>query len=842
MIGIVIVSHSAKLAEAADQLARQMVGDTAPPVRLAAGAGTDPDGAAVLGTDATAVASAIDELAAEGADGVLVLMDLGSAVMSAELALELRASEVPVRLAAAPFVEGLLAATVAASAGAPLDAVAREAAGALGAKTAHLGEEGEADASPSATETPAAPEADALTRRFVLRNPLGLHARPASLLAGIAGSGDARVTVRRPPDGSPVSAASMTSLLALGAAGGAEVEFAVSGPDAESVLARIAELVDDGFGELDGADAAPAAGERAGEPSAPAAPVEPAASAFATSAPAAPADGLLHGRGVSGGRAAAPVARLAAPLAEPEPAPPLPEQQREAEAARIAPAAERVAEALRERAGRAAGEASAILEATALIALDPELASMAESSVSDRGLTADAAIWEAAAGYEQALAALGGRMAERAADLRDVRDRIRSELAGVELPGVPDRAEPFVLVARDLAPADTVTLAESACVALVTELGGPTSHTAIIARSLGLPAVVGVAGALGLDEGAVVLVDGDAGTIDAHPDAEAVAHAAERAEALAFDGRGATADGVTVPLLANVGGPDDASAAAAANAEGVGLFRTEFCFLDRRTAPTVDEQAEAYRGVLAPFAGRKVVVRTLDAGADKPLPFANDDDEENPALGVRGLRIARRNPALFDDQLAALARAASASDADAQVMAPMVATVEEARFFAERCRAAGLATVGVMIETPSAALLARELLEVVDFVSLGTNDLTQYTMAADRMVADLGELSDAWQPAVLRLIGAVGTAGRDAGKPVGVCGEAGGDPELAPVLVGLGATSLSMTPRALGAVAARLAAYTLDDCRRAAAAALAAGTAQEARAAAARELAEAASR
>ncbi|RQP10368.1 MAG: phosphoenolpyruvate--protein phosphotransferase [Microbacteriaceae bacterium] len=822
MIGIVIVSHSAKLAEAADQLARQMVGEQAPPVRLAAGAGTDPDGTAVLGTDATAVAAAIDELAGAGADGVLVLMDLGSAVMSAELALELRSSDVPVHLAAAPFVEGLLAATVAASAGAPLDAVAREAAGALGAKTAHLGE-ADADSAPAeggAADGDAAP--GALARRFTLRNPLGLHARPASLLAGIAGSADARVTVRRLPDGAPVSAASMTGLLALGAAGGAELEFSAAGPDAASVLDRIAELVEDGFGELDAADAED-----------PAPPTEP---------PAPAADGLLHGRGVSAGTAAAPVARLAAPLPDPAPAATLPAEERGAEAARIAPAAQRVADTLRARAAHASGEASGILEATALIALDPEFAALAEAAVRDRGLTADAAIAEAAAGYEEALAALGGRMAERAADLRDVRDRIRAELAGVELPGVPEREEPFVLVARDLAPADTVTLAGSACVALVTELGGPTSHTAIIARSLGLPAVVGVPGALELEEGAVVLVDGDAGTVDPHPDAEAVARASRRAEALVFGGHGATADGIAVPLLANVGGPDDAVAAADARAEGVGLFRTEFCFLDRRTAPDVDEQTEAYRGVLAPFAGRKVVVRTLDAGADKPLPFANDDEEENPALGVRGLRIARRNPGLLDDQLTALARAASASEADAQVMAPMVATVEEARFFAERCRAAGLETVGVMIETPSAALLAAELLEVVDFVSLGTNDLTQYTMAADRMLAELGELSDVWQPAVLRLIGAVGAAGRAAGKPVGVCGEAGGDPELAPVLVGLGATSLSMTPRALGAVAERLATYTLDDCRRAAEAALGAATADEARAAAARVLAQAASR
>jgi phosphotransferase system enzyme I (PtsI) len=233
--------------------------------------------------------------------------------------------------------------------------------------------------------------------------------------------------------------------------------------------------------------------------------------------------------------------------------------------------------------------------------------------------------------------------------------------------------------------------------------------------------------------------------------------------------------------------------------------------------------------VLAAFPGRKVVVRTLDAGSDKPLPFANAEDEENPALGVRGLRIARRRPELLRDQLKALAAAAEAESALVEVMAPMVATVDEAREFAAEAHAAGLERVGIMIETPAAALLAAQLFEVVDFVSLGTNDLAQYTMAADRLLSDLGDLNDPWQPAVLRLIGEVGAAGRAAGKPVGVCGEAGGDPALAPVLVGLGATSLSMTPRSLGRVAEALAAVSEEDCRRAAEVARNASTAADAR-------------
>ena len=823
MIGIVIVSHSTALAEAAVQLARQMVPGAEPPILTAAGAGTDLHGSPILGTDATRVAAAIDELAGGGSDGVQLLMDLGSAVLSAELALELRSSDVPVRLAAAPFVEGLLAAAVAAAGGATLDAVATEAASALVAKTSQLGEE------PLAAAAPVAEAPGAVVTRAVLRNALGLHARPAALVAGMIGAADAEVAVRRLPDGPLVSGASMTGLLSLGARGGDELELRASGTDAQRILTDIEALIADGFGETDDEPAADADADPARPPA-------------ATPAGTPPDDGLLHGRGVSAGSAAAPVARLAPAIGEPEAGVTLDPDARAAEAARIAPAAATVADTLRDRAGRASGDAVAILEATALIALDPELSSTAEQSVRDRGLSAPRALWEAASGFEEMLTSLGGRMAERAADVRDVRDRIIAVLAGVEVPGVPERSEPFVLVARDLAPADTATLGGSGCVALVTEQGGPTSHTAIIARSLGLPAVVAVADALSLPEGVTVLVDGHAGTVDPSPAADEIARARARADAPAFSGTGATADGLAVPLLANVGGAQEAEAAAAAHAEGVGLFRTEFCFLDRQTAPTIDEQEAAYRAVLAPFAGRKVVVRTLDAGADKPLPFANDDHEENPALGVRGLRIARRNPALLDDQLTALARAAASAGAETQVMAPMVATVDEARFFAERCRAAGLDTVGIMIETPAAALMAAELFEVVDFVSLGTNDLTQYTMAADRQLGDLGDLGDPWQPAVLRLIRMVGAAGRAAGKPVGVCGEAGSDPQLAPVLVGLGVTSLSMAHRALGPVGARLAMLTAGQCAAAAAAAVGAETADGAREAAAAVLSTAASR
>lgn len=303
-----------------------------------------------------------------------------------------------------------------------------------------------------------------------------------------------------------------------------------------------------------------------------------------------------------------------------------------------------------------------------------------------------------------------------------------------------------------------------------------------------------------------------------------------------FDGQGRTADGRRVQLLANVGDPKGVAAAVEANAEGVGLFRTEFCFLGHTEAPTVDEQVTAYRAVLAAFPGKKVVVRTLDAGADKPLPFLNPAVEANPALGVRGLRTSVRFPEVLDDQLTAIAQAAAAEQATVWVMAPMVATAREAAEFVERCEAMGIETAGVMVEVPGAAISATHILASARFASLGTNDLAQYTMGADRLVGDLAALNDPWQPAVLRLVQLTCSAGVERDRPVGICGEAAADPALACVLVGLGVSSLSMTPRSIPDVADVLLTTTYGQCVRLASLALDAPGATEARVAVRAEL------
>ncbi|TMR10457.1 phosphoenolpyruvate--protein phosphotransferase [Nonomuraea turkmeniaca] len=495
-----------------------------------------------------------------------------------------------------------------------------------------------------------------------------------------------------------------------------------------------------------------------------------------------------------------------------------------------------VAGELEARGNRAGGEAAEILKAQALMAEDPGLIVKVRTLI-DRGLAAPRATFEAFTKYRDVLAGSGGYLGERAADLNDIRDRVIALLYGQAMPGLRGApAEPYVLVARDLAPADTALLSKGEIAAFVTEEGGPTSHTAILARAMGVPAVVACRGATTIPSGVRVMADGTSGDVRVEPDesdvADAVSAATARQAALSSArGPGRTADGHPVPLLANVGGPAELEAAVAAGAEGIGLYRSEFLFLDRAEPPSLEEQTRAYRAAVEAFPGGRVVVRTLDGGADKPLAFlpAAASAEPNPALGERGLRRLRRFPEVMDAQLAAVAAVASE---DLHVMAPMVATGEEAGWFARACRATRLPHVGVMIEIPSAALRARDLLASVDFVSIGTNDLAQYAFAADRQLGAVSALQDPWQPALLDLVAMAASAAGEAGKPCGVCGESAADPAMACVLVGLGASTLSMGAGALAAVRAALAAHTLAQCRLAADAARARTTPADARAAA----------
>ncbi|WP_460367025.1 phosphoenolpyruvate--protein phosphotransferase, partial [Actinocorallia lasiicapitis] len=528
----------------------------------------------------------------------------------------------------------------------------------------------------------------------------------------------------------------------------------------------------------------------------------------------------LLGTGVSPGVGVGPVRVVSGDVPEP-PAVPF-RGDRVAEAGRALAALEEVGRELESRAGVASGDARDILTAQALMARDPDLAGEVTVGVS-AGLTAERAVYESFGFFRDLLAGAGGYLSARVADLDDVRDRTVARLMAVAVPGMPDADEPYVLVCQDLAPADLALLDPERVVAFVTEEGGPIGHTAILARAMGIPAIVSCPGVLDLPDGAHVLVDGASGRVIVDPADEQVARARAaalaRAEAVgSATGPGGTKDGHPVPLLANIGGPKDIPAALASGAEGVGLYRSEYLFIDEDVPPTEAEQIHAYRQVLEAFP--RVVVRVLDAGADKPLSFLPPAAvEPNPALGERGLRLLRRHPSVLRAQLGALAKAAEGLPGRLRVMAPMVTDAEEARFFTVACRDAGLTHAGIMIEVPAAAIRARDIAEEVDFFSLGTNDLAQYVFAVDRQVSSLTRLQDPWRPALLDLMAIATEAARASGKGCGVCGEAAADPIMACVLAGLGVTSLSMSAPSLPLVRAALAAHTLTECQSAAAAA-----------------------
>ena len=539
---------------------------------------------------------------------------------------------------------------------------------------------------------------------------------------------------------------------------------------------------------------------------------------------------IIKGVGIGRGVAVGKVIRMAPPLEEPA------DVRRDAsvsaveENERATKAMAKVNAELNHKAEQAANgdegakQAAPILQAIAMFASDPSLAENIKNLVNG-GKTGERAVLEGFAQVEEMFKMIGGYQAERAADLHDVGQRVIAELRGVAAPGVPESDDPFVLVAEDLSPADTSTLDLTKTLAIVTSQGGPTSHTAILARARGIVSVVSAAEAADLKDGEQVIVNAAKGEVVTEPTDEEIkqAEAAKEHAAKAKELRGqagGTKDGHLVPLLANLGKPADAKTALEYGAEGVGLFRSEFLFIGNSEPPSVEEQTKAYTELLSQFPGKKVVIRMLDAGADKPLPFLTPEDEPNPALGLRGLRTLREHKEVLEGQLKALAAADAQTDADLWVMAPMVADEYEADYFVKLGKSFGLKKVGAMAEVPSIALMADKVAEVADFVSIGTNDLTQYTMAADRTLGSVAGYQTAWHPAVLRAIKLICDAGNAKGMPVGVCGEAAADPDLAVVLTGLGVNSLSMTPVALDDVRAQLAEVTFEEAQAKAKAAL----------------------
>jgi phosphocarrier protein FPr len=820
MIGIVLVSHSHQIAEGAAELARQMGGED---VRIETAGGLEgPEHA--IGTDAVLVQEAIERAWSE--DGVLVLMDLGSAVLSAEMAVDLLPEDRRSRvvLTEAPFVEGAVAAAVTARIGAPIEQVAAEARGGLAPKASHLGVEPEApEAGPTApTRFDTGGSASA---ELLVETAHGLHARPAAQLVRTAASFDAEIIVTNLSTGrGPASARSLNAVATLGVGHGDRIEVSASGPQAREAIEAVRSLAERNFDE---------------EP-------EELAAAPRTSEAA---EGAMIGLPASPGVAVGPARRFHAPVLEVPDVPGLdPSRERAALEAAVDATRRDILEQRRWVAGRAGAYRAAIFDAHLLFLEDDALIGPARAAIAE-GASAARAWDDAVAAVASAWNGIDDEYQRaRAADLRSVGTQVLARLLGVAPPR-PALASPGILLAADLVPADAAALDPATALGVATAFGGPTSHAAVLARSLGIPAVVGIGdGLLDIPEGTIVGLDGDAGTMLVDPPTAVANELQERRRARAeadrvarAEARGpaATRDGIVVEIAANVGTPDDVHAAVEAGCDGVGLFRSELLFMERDEMPTEDEQEVAYRGAAEALGGLPLIVRTLDAGADKPLPYLAQPAEANPFLGVRGLRLGLERPELLRTQLRAILRVAA--DHPVRVMFPMVATLDELRRGRDEVERAReelsvegrplprRLEVGVMIEVPSAALLADRLAEHADFFSIGTNDLTQYVLAAERGNERVAGLADALHPAVLALIRATAEAGTAADRWTGVCGELAADPLATPLLVGLGVRELSMSAPAIPHVKRAVRRTDLSSARALARAALECSSAAEVR-------------
>jgi phosphoenolpyruvate-protein phosphotransferase/dihydroxyacetone kinase phosphotransfer subunit len=825
MVGIVIVSHSARIAEGIAELAREMGGRG---VRVEAAGGLDEPGNP-LGTDAARVAGAIGR--ADGGDGVVVLMDLGSAVLSAEMALELLDAPTRVALSGAPVVEGAIAAAAAARAGAPLADVVEEARRGLDMKAGHLGE---AEGAPAA-ETGSQDRGSAREVRLEVTNPLGLHARPAARFVQTAARFDADIEVSNESNGrGPARGRSLSGVATLGVRQGDAIRVRARGREATEALEALRDLAEEGFGDD---DVAPAPPGRAGGPGAPS------------------ATGALSGVAASPGIGIGPAQRW--PPLEPQvdegPAGAPEEEWAALQAALQAAGAdlERGRAELRARAGDAA---AAILAAQALLLEDDALLEPTKRAIHERGSSAAAAWREATEELRAAYESLeDDYQRARAADVAEVARAVQVVLAsgGAARPRLDS---PAVVVARELGPRDAAGLDPDVALGVVTARGGPTSHGAIVARAAGIPAVVGVGeAALAIPPGTTVAVDGDGGEVHVDPGDEALAQLRARREQALEERRAAlaaasepalTRDGVRVDVMANAATPAEARAARRSGADGIGLLRTEFLFLGRDQSPSEEDQCASYGDIAAALEGRGVIVRTLDAGADKPLAYLDQPLEDNPFLGVRGVRLSLACRELLRTQLRALLRAAARHPL--KVMFPMVATLAELRAARAELVAAAESLaeddvehadsieVGVMVEVPSMALAAARFAREVDFFSIGTNDLCQYTMAAERGNERLAGLNDPLDPSVLRLVAMACEGAAASGVPVGVCGEAAADPVAVVILVGLGVTELSVAPVAIPRVKETVRAIDRGAARALARAALAAPDASAVRALASR--------
>jgi phosphocarrier protein FPr len=671
---------------------------------------------------------------------------------------------------------------------------------------------------------------------MIVQNSSGLHARPARVFVDTAKQFQADIRVEHGPK--KVNAKSVISVLTLGVECGGQIRITADGPDEEAALEVLKTAVEAGLGDKHPAQTSQPKVENKLRQA------KPLAQARANGATeTGPTDGIVRGIAASVGIAIGPLYRFQQTdiVIQDTAADPAQETTRLQKAVKTAQAElEAVHAQMLKRVG---AEEAAIFEAHLAILDDPELLEATSAQI-NAGRSAARAWQETIETRAAQMAGLKNEtLAARAADIRDVGQRVLRVLVGADGAGptLPDM--PVVLVARDLSPSDTATFEPGRVLGFCTAVGGANAHTAILARALGLPAVVGAgAGVLALANGTPVILDGEAGTLTIEPDADTLATARKRqqaqqarreAELQAAQAPAITQDDHRMEVVANIGNLDEARQARAFGAEGVGLLRTEFLFLERADPPTATEQFEVYRDIAVALEGHPVIIRTLDVGGDKPLVYLPLPPEENPFLGQRGIRLCLARPDLLETQLRAILQAAEFGPC--RIMFPMVAHLDEwraARQMVERIRnelKGPAVELGIMVEVPAAALLADSFAREVDFFSIGTNDLTQYTLAMDRTHPALSAQADGLHPAVLRLIDQTVRAAHAAGKWVGVCGELGADPQAVPILVGLGVDELSVSVPAIPGVKAQIRSLSLAAAQQLAAQALTCATAKEVR-------------
>lgn len=662
----------------------------------------------------------------------------------------------------------------------------------------------------------------------VILNPTGLHARPAKVFVNTAKQYESDIRVEH--GGKKANAKSLISMLTLGVESGSQIRIMVDGADEEVAIEALATAVSSGLGEGDLV-----------EQEAPAPPPKPANDQKPT--PVETASNVVNGIPAAPGIAIGPIYLLQHEEIEIDET----FQGAQVEQERLQKAIERARAQLIELHKKmlkstTASEA-AIFEVHLEILDDPDLLDSVLERINKQQTAAQA--WRATTDARaEAMAQLNDPLlAGRSADIQDVGYRVLRLLMGADEQRISLPDYPVILVATDLSPSDTAAIDRDKVLGFCTAAGGPTAHSAIIARALSLPAVVSSGErVLALDNLTQVILNGSNGTLTIEPDEAAIAKAQDQQQQWQAEIKSAqqtagepaiTQDGKRMEVVANIGGLADAEEAADSGAEGVGLLRTEFLFLDRTDAPTELEQFEVYRDIVQAMNGQPVIVRTLDIGGDKPLPYIDVPPEANPFLGERGIRLCLNRPALLRQQLRAILRAAEFGPL--RIMFPMVADLSEwraARAMVAEVQAelkAPRVELGIMIEVPSAALMADVFAEEVDFFSVGTNDLTQYTLAMDRMHPSLAGKSDGLHPAVLRLIASTVEAAHKAGKWVGVCGELGADPQAVPILLGMGIDELSVSVPAIATVKAQIRSLTLADAKLEAQRALACGTAAEVR-------------